>query len=522
MPGTVFTLPATLPILVTTSPVVPSYPDTYTALVAGEYVTVQQGSINIQKAVGTQGTGSMTVKSALGTVWEYGTQALIYDETGTIAYGGFIANDHAYRDAGARQGDLGWLNHDLTLMDNTYKASKRYAFKAYANTTAGAIVLDIWGTYLAAEGVTASSATVATGPTIVQGVWGGSKSIAEIFNWLAQQAGFWWTIDESLTLWFQPYGGIPAPFSLDGTNVDAMQSVTVDSGNSMLTNKQYVKGSVAQKGTTTAPLVESFKGDGASRSFTLGYELNTLISVTLNGLDITSLVQDKGSSGGSYYALVGDPVITQDPSQSVLTSSDTLVVTYIGQFPVIAAAQSSAQISAQAARERTGTGIIETVYSDTKLRSLPAAFQVASGLLTHFGADTTLLTFNTKETGLQPGQLLNVTLSDYNISNLPMLIAGVNISDQQDGLTIWFQVAAVGAPGAAAWAVESSQWTTYFHNLMAQSSDPSDYTDAQDTALVIPSVSVASHTPSVTITATKAICSFPSDTLFPSSSLFPC
>jgi len=240
MPGTVFTLPATLPILVTTSPVVPSYPDTYTALVAGEYVTVQQGSINIQKAVGTQGTGSMTVKSALGTVWEYGTQALIYDETGTIAYGGFIANDHAYRDAGARQGDLGWLNHDLTLMDNTYKASKRYAFKAYANTTAGAIVLDIWGTYLAAEGVTASSATVATGPTIVQGVWGGSKSIAEIFNWLAQQAGFWWTIDESLTLWFQPYGGIPAPFSLDGTNVDAMQSVTVDSGNSMQTKSRLV------------------------------------------------------------------------------------------------------------------------------------------------------------------------------------------------------------------------------------------------------------------------------------------
>src|SRR6185437_6427821 len=231
-----------------------------------------------------------------------------------------------------------------------------------------------------------------------------------------------WTIDESLTLWFQPYGGIPAPFSLDGTNVDAMQNVTLDSGNSMLTNKQYVKGSVAQKGTTAAPLVESFKGDGASRSFTLGYELNTLISVTLNGLDITSLVQDKGSSGGSYYALVGDPVITQDPSQSVLTSSDTLAVTYIGQFPVIAAAQNSAQISAQAARERTGTGIIETVYSDTKLRSLPAAFQVASGLLTHFGADTTLLTFNTKETGLQPGQLLNVTLSDYNISNLPMLV----------------------------------------------------------------------------------------------------
>jgi len=206
----------------------------------------------------------------------------------------------------------------------------------------------------------------------------------------------------------------------------------------------------------------------------------------------------------------------------VLTSSDTLVVTYIGQFPIIAATQNTAQIAAQAARERTGSGLVETVYSDTKLRSLPAAFQVASGLLTHYSADTTLLTFYTKERGLQPGQMLPVTLSDFGISNLPMLIAAVTITDQQDGLTIWYQVAAVGAPGAAAWAVESSQWTTYFQNLMAQSSDPSDYTDASDTALVIPSVSVCAHTPSVTITHTKTTCPIISGSTIISGSLIVC
>src|SRR6185437_5528251 len=301
--STVFTLPATLPILVTSTPVVPSYPDTYTALIAGEYIAIQQSTVNIQNAIGTRGTGSVTVKSDLGTVWEYGTQALIYDQTATIAYGGFIANDHAYRDPGARQGDLGWLRHDLTLMDNTYKASKRYVFKKYSNILAGNIVLDLLGTYLAAEGVTGSSATIASGPTIVQGVWGGSKSVAEVLDWLAQQSGFWWNIDAGLVLWFQPYGGVAAPFALDGTNVDAMQGVTIDAGNSMLTNKQYVKGSVAQ----TAQLTETFKGNGAIRSFTLGYELNTLVSVTLNAVDITSQIQDKGSSGGSYYASVGDP-----------------------------------------------------------------------------------------------------------------------------------------------------------------------------------------------------------------------
>ena len=497
---TVLTLPYPYPGYRVT-PVVPSVEPTYTALIAGSYMAIEQGSVSIQNAVSQRGTGSMTVKSALGVTWPYGTQALLFDETGAQIYGGYVANDHAYRDPGARQGDQGWLRHDLSLMDNAYRAEKRIPIKRYDNVSAGYIVNDLYGAYLASEGVIITSSSVATGPTIVQAIWAGSKTVADALTWLATQSGYWWNIDVDGVLWFQPYAGVAAPFGIDGANVDSMQDVTVDAGNDMLVNKQYVKGSVAQKGSVAAPLVETFKGNSAIRSFTLGYELNTLISVTLNALDITSLVQEKGTSGGSYYASIGDPVITQDPSQSVLTSSDTLVVTYIGQFPVIAAAQNSAQISAQAARERTGTGIIETVYSDTKLRSLPAAFQVASGLLTHFGADTTLLTFNTKEAGLQPGQLLNVTLSDYSISNLPMLVAAVNISDQQDGLTIWFQVAAVGAPGAAAWAVESSQWTTYFQNLMAQASDPSDYTDAQDTALVIPSVSVASHTPSVTVTS---------------------
>ena len=516
-----FTLANTLPQVATTSPVVGAVVPTYSILIGGVYYNIQKATLNIQNAIGHVGTGSVTVTSPLGTSWQYGAQALILNETGAQVYGGYVARDHAYRDPGARQGDQGLLLHDLTLMDNTYRASKRVPLNQYNNVTCGAIINDLYGAYLAAEGVIITASSVATGPTIIQAIWGGSKTIAGVLTWLAQVAGYWWNIDVDGVLWFQPYGGIAAPFNIDGTNIDAMQNVTVDYGNDMLVNKQYVKGSVGQKGSVSSPLVETFKGDGARRTFTLGYQLNTLISATLNAIDITNTFGDKGSSGASYYGLVGDANITQDPSQTVLTSSDSLVITYIGQFPILSMAQNSTAIAAQAARERTGTGIIEAVYSDNKVRNLPAAFQIASSRLTHYGADLVGISYYTKTPGLQPGQLQLISLSDFGLATLPGLISTVSVTDQLDGQTIWFQVSAVGAVGATVWALEAAQWPTFWQNLMAQDFDPSDLTDAQDTALALFASSVATRTPTVAVTQTKAFCAlFSNATVFSNSTTF--
>lgn len=510
----VLTLPAALPALVTAS-VVPSVVPTYTALIGGAYYAIEQTTLNIQNQVGQRSQGSVTVMSPLGVYWLRGTQFLLFDETGAQVYGGYVANDHGYRDNGVRQADRGWLYHDLTLMDNCYRADKRTPIKQYVNVTAGYIVNDLYGAYLAAEGVILTAGSVATGATIQQAIWNGSKTVADALTWLAQKSGCWWNIDATGVLWFQPYGGIPAPFAIDGTNVDSMQQVSVDYGNDLQVNKQYAKGSVAQKGSVASPLVETFKGDGARRTFTLSYPLNTLISATLNAVDITSQVLDKGSNGGKFYKLVGDPNLGQDPSQTILTSSDLLSISYIGQYPVITVAQNSAAIAAQAVREGVGTGIIESVYSDSKLRSLPAAFQEASSQLAHYGADIVMLTCTTKTKGLQPGQLLPVSLSDYGLSSQSMLIAGVTISDQQDGINIWYTISAIGAIGATSWALETAQWQTFWQRVLSQSSDPSDYTDANDTALTPINASVATTTPTITITESKALCS-----LWGSGSLF--
>ena len=45
------------------------------------------------------------------------------------------------------------------------------------------------------------------------------KKATDALAWLAQQSGYWFNVDSNGVLWFQPYTGVPAPWSIDGTQV---------------------------------------------------------------------------------------------------------------------------------------------------------------------------------------------------------------------------------------------------------------------------------------------------------------
>ena len=451
----------------------------YTATIGGSLVNVVAGSLHIEQNLGARSTGGMQVWSALGTVWQYGTQCQVYDETNALVYNGFVVKDTARKAGGARQG-TGYLEHELTLMDQVYKADKRRAVGAFLNVSAGSIVKTLVDTTLAAEGVTYTSTSIAPGATIIEAIWTYNKSVSEAITWLATQCGFWWLIDLNGVLFFQPYGGTSAPFVLDGTQADTMQDLSVEFGNDLYVNSEYAKGSFAEKGTKAAPLDETFTGDGARRAFTLRYEVSHVYQVLVNGVDVTAGLLTKDESGGQWYYQTGDAVIAQDTSLAVLTSGDTLEVKYTGRYPILANARNNALITAQKTREGGGTGLVESEYSNTKVKTEVAAFQIAQALLAHYGQDTTLLTFSTRSKGLAPGQLLTVNLSDFGLTARQMLVSGVTITDQVDGYNIWYTVQCVGSP------YDAAQFQTYWQNLMNQSSDPSDLTDTQDgTALAL-------------------------------------
>lgn len=484
---------------------------TYTAHIGGASVNVVAGTLSVTSQIGQRSQGSLGVWSALGVYWQYGTQVQVYDASGALAFAGYTTKDEAAKSPGARQG-TGYLEHTISLMDNCYRADKRRAFKTYLGLSAGAIVRDLLTSYLAAEGVTSTAASIATGPIITEVIWSGSKSVSEALTWLAQQAGYWWQIDKNGVLWFQPYGGVSATVRLDGTQIDAMQDVSVTYGNDMYVNRQYAKGAYGEKKNIT----DSFSGNSQTRSFTCSYPLSSHVVVSLNG--VSQPLGVKGVDNGQpFYWAVGDAVVAQDPSGALLTSSDTLVISYNGRYPVLAMAQNNALISAQRAREGGGTGLVESVYTNTKVHTLAAAFQVASAMLAHYGQDTTILTFSTQQEGFQPGQMLTVNLSDYGLATKSMLIDSVTIDDQgPDGFNIWYRVAAVGSP------VESAQWQTYWQNLMNQSSDPTDFEDVADTALAFISNTSLTRASTVTVTHAKHLCPIIGNSTIISGTLIIC
>lgn len=480
----------------------------YTCKIGGSFVSLIAGTLNVDNQIGQRSTGSIGVRSALGTVWQYGTSVQVFDPNNNLVYSGYVNKDTATK-SGAKQGS-GQLEHKITLMDNVYRADKRVAWKSYLGQTAGFIVSDLVNAYLSLEGVTYTAASVATGPTITEAIWNGKK-ISDAITWLAQQAGYWWQIDVNGVLWFQPYGGTPAPFTLDGTQIEA-ETVSVDYGNDMYVNSQYARGAFAEIGSKGAPLHETIYGDGVSkRAYTLANPVNTLyqLTQTISGVttDVTSSAFSKGSIGGAWYYAKGDAVIAQDTSQTLLGASDHIDVYYTGRFPVIALATNPALITAQQTREGGGTGIVESVYVNTKVHTLTAAQSIAAALLSHYGTDTTALTFDTRSTGLAPGQMLTVNLSDFALSNKQMLISEVNLTDQQDGYNVWYHVTAIGSP------IESVQWQTYWANLMLQSFDPSDLTDAVDTFLATLRDTVLVRTPTATVTRTDYTCPICSNAL---------
>ncbi len=445
---------------------------TYLVKVAGTAANVEAGSLTIDNTIGQRSTCTFTAWDTTGLIsWNQGTQVQVYDLNNTLIYGGFIEADKVIK-----PGYSPLVEHQVTCKDYHYLADKRLAARSYLNQTAGSIVFDLLDNYLSAEGVTFTSTSIATGATLPEVVFN-YEMVSKCIDAIAQQTGYWWQIDVNKVLWFQPYGGQNAPFVLDGTTVGQDGILAYENGNPQYVNRQFVTGGWDK----TNYQVETRHGDGVSQAFALSYQVSSdLVAITLNG--VRQSVGVKGAqSGYQWYAAEGDQTIAQDPSGTILVSTDTLVITYKGRYPVVALAANDALISTQAALEGGGTGYVESKYHNAKIKSLQGAFQIASALLAHFGQKMRTLTWQMKATaaaGLQQGQLLTVNLPTLSpeLSNLPMLIQSMEYTDGVDTVNMWCNLTAVGSPADVT-------WQTFFQNL-ANQQQPQDAINVGDDSVL--------------------------------------
>jgi hypothetical protein len=301
---------------------------------------------------------------------------------------------------------------------------------------------------------------------------------------------FYWMIDQNEQLWFVPYTAVTGP-TTDASIIDDGRrsgiAPKVTRANPKYRNTQYVVGGFQETGTVD----ETRQGDGQTRAFTFSYPLNAApTTFTLNS--VAKSIAIAGTVGAQYYWTPNSPVISQDPTQTILVSTDRLHMIYVGQTSAVFSGQHADQVAFMAALDGT-SGIVEAVITDNTINSFAQGMSQVGQALTRYCTQGLLFTFATLNTSYQPGQLITVNYAPFAFSGTQMLVDEVDVSDQQDGFNLWKTITAVMGP-------YDTNWTDFFGNI------------------INPGLGVAQ---SINIGVAIAQPLYPNTTLFPSDTLYP-
>jgi hypothetical protein len=506
----------------------------FTVNVAGTNVFAIAGTVQFGQTIGKRAQASFTVYSSTALHFQQYQQVAIYDSNYALAFTGYIMIPQEQQ-----PGHRPSLLHTITCCDQHYLADKRVVAAIYTNKTIGYIAQNIAQNILAAEGVTI--AQIYDGPTpgtmlypsptlypggnvgLIPLASFGYCTVAQAFDELVKAASssgtpYYWMIDQFKQLWVVPYTTVVNSTIVDGTTIEQVISApTVTRSNPTYRNTQYLVGGVAQTVTQT----EVRKGDDNTQSWTMGYALNTVptISTNLAGAGyVTKTVGIKGvDTGKDFYWAAGDPVITQDSSGTKLRgtpSNDLLQVVYIGQYPSVFFDANAAQVAYQQGIDGT-SGIVEKVDTDATLTSTANGLSEVSQLLTLYATQGVLLQFTTRQAGYAPGQMITVNLPNHQLYNTQLLISELVGTDQLDQLNMYYTISAVLGP-------YDISWIQFFSKVLAQNqiANSINVGVSQSVSLLAPFTETLSV--AMTLNVNVYACPLPSTTLFPSATLFPC
>ncbi len=304
--------------------------------------------------------------------------------------------------------------------------------------------------------------------------------VSDALNDLASQSNFLQYIgnkgSENKKLFFHSRTARPAPYyvysggsgAVNGTggNILLAGPPTVSRPDMLYRNRQTVDGGI-DTASTLPPYTLPF--DGITQSWPMAYPLNAAPTIIIDG--ITQSIGVSGvDSGKQFYYQVGSNIISQDPNGIPPAKTSVGTVTYVGQIPV------------RVTRDNVnGTGIYAGTIGQTQLAaidltsgvvedyvSIPgltkaAATAKADALLNQYGQLGIDIRFSTNVYGLQPGQVISVTLAEHQIYNQQFLITKISTTVAQtvpganpnviDYLLYTYKVEATQGPILGDWAI---------------------------------------------------------------------
>ena len=470
------------------------------ARVGGDYLNIRENTLEIELAVEERSIAEFQIETDQTTDIRRGETVNVYLD-GELFFAGFAVDPE--RILALPSDRVRWR---VTAADFHQILDRRVVAGVWSDLTAGAIIRDIAKDHL--EGVTVGQ--VDDGPTLEEFIVD-YRHASDVFEELAELAGFTWWIDQYRKIWFVERSSVAAPWALKWAVID--DGPELSSQNPEYRNRQFIKGAKDETDEQT----ETFAGDGETQSFTVGYPISRKPTITVDtgGGPVTQSVGIRGvTTSAQWYWSKGSPVVTQDSGETALGSTDELAVTYRGQFPIVVLAENADEVARMATVEGgTTTGRYDQVDSETSMTRRNQAFQAATTRLYTYGSEIQTIDFRTDKDGLAPGQLLRVTVPEFGLDNTQFLLETVVARDVYGD--VWYYVTGSTGPGG--------KWTRYWRWLNKRRDEfiPADQVDTDTVVATLEQTSEAWTWAEAVVTDVYA-CPVPATDLYPSTTLYPC
>lgn len=407
------------------------------AIIGGVTLDLVKGSPRVNQRIEERSTAVFVVIDTAGALsFQRGQPVSLYDANDTLIFGGLVDKPKI-----AAMSPMGGLHHELRCIDYHYLADKRLVIASYSTEKAGDIVTSLHTDFLDAEGVTIGE--IQEGPELVKVVFN-YVSVSEALDSLAEYAGFTWFIDEQKRLYFIDRATNATDWDWSTlTPKPAGGLVTLDTGNPLYRNHQYVRGGT---GLTSSLITEDRIGDGSITSFIMGYPLGTTPTVTEDlgpELDIGIRGLDTGKD---YYWNKGDNVVTAEvaPANTVAVQ-----IKYYGQYPLISSAINETERAARQALEG-GTGLVEKIVEEGWHETVGSSLESSKAKIAAFAQSAKKFTYPTTASGIRPGQLQTIDYPLLGLNNVEMLIESVIMTSQGDNFEI-YNITAIVGPVTGSW-----------------------------------------------------------------------
>jgi hypothetical protein len=465
----------------------------------------RSGSLEIEDTINERSMARLQIVDTSMTLeLQDGQQIQIYDDYSTLIFAGFLL----YPKKHVPVTKNAWY-YDLEATDNHQIADRWLVAKTYINTVVSDIVSDLYTSYLQQDGITIGNIAT-TAVTLDKASFPRVGTVTDALNELCDITGFNWYIDYDKKFYFIPRSFFLAPFNI--TTTSSINNVQVRQDRSQYRNRQYIRGGQIQ--TDEIALEKPTPNpDGVSRVFITRFPISDKPRIFINSVEITAT--DIGINGvdknKKYYYDVGKNTIVQDATQTVLSSSDVIQVTYKGLISLAVVSEDPLAIAGRASLEGN-TGVYERIDVDTSIVSRGEAISIANGKLTKYTKVARQITYDTYTAGLAAGQLQTITLPEYNISSTDFLIDKVQISELDGAGRLVYTVHAIDGDPLGG-------WQKFYNDLLKQDLKASI---RENELLVILTTTAEAEGWTETVTQTVQACFVPSELLYPSNTLIPC